>query len=405
MIYSQHTFKDATHAYARLFPILALQGTGYGAVNVPSRYGMTREISAVTNLQSPLHMVPFVYGRRPNYFGMLMESLWPMSTIKNLDMLTPWNSSLDEFSDDGETLYGAYGPRIWENDQLGKVFRMLAVNHGDRQGVISILTPDDAGVKTKDFPCNDMVMFKIRDEKLHMTVMNRSNDVHLGLFGVNTPQFAMLQNWMAHSLGVEVGAQSHVSDSLHLYMETEQHQRISKRMLTSIDGTLGNEIKYLDFYEFFPVKKTYPILENWLPDSTAANRNINFFLEQIIKHVSDMDRFNFNLIFGPTGAILAGLLYTYARKKILDIDHWNALLDFERTFFDIVDVNQTREIHIPFDWIFAGIYTLVHQCGEAMRADAAYEGLGIFMKIHLKITGISLSPLVTSKLYEFLIQA
>lgn len=65
--------------------------------------------------------------------------------------------------------------------------------------------------------CNDMVMFKLRQGKLHMTVLNRSNDIHWGLYAVNLPTFQMLQQYIAARLGVKVGTQTHFSNSLHVY--------------------------------------------------------------------------------------------------------------------------------------------------------------------------------------------
>lgn len=65
--------------------------------------------------------------------------------------------------------------------------------------------------------CNDMVMFKLRDDKLHMTVINRSNDLHWGLYAVNIPTFGILQDWLAARLGVSMGTQAHLSNSLHVY--------------------------------------------------------------------------------------------------------------------------------------------------------------------------------------------
>ena len=68
----------------------------------------------------------------------------------------------------------------------------------------------------KDIPCNDIVMLKIREGKLITTIGNRSNDLHLGL-PTNIFQFSFLTELIAGALGVELGTQTHNSQSLHVY--------------------------------------------------------------------------------------------------------------------------------------------------------------------------------------------
>jgi hypothetical protein len=78
-----------------------------------------------------------------------------------------------------------------------------------------------------------MVMFKLRNNRLHMTVLNRSNDLHWGLFGVNLPTFGILQEYIAAYLDVEMGTQTHLSNSLHIYTGgpgMRENYRITERM-------------------------------------------------------------------------------------------------------------------------------------------------------------------------------
>jgi thymidylate synthase len=196
---------------------------------VNSRHGKTQEMTSVLTIKDPSQIPVFAYGRRPNYFGMLAESLWILSDVNEVGVISKWNQRLKDFSDDGEHLYGAYGPRLIS--QIPHALKKLADDPDTRQVVLSIWQERDLTAKTKDYPCNDLVMFKIRDGRLHMSVMNRSNDIHWGLFGVNLPQFAMLQNYMAGYLDLELGTQVHFSDSLHLYLDSDPHNAITNRML------------------------------------------------------------------------------------------------------------------------------------------------------------------------------
>ena len=67
-------------------------------------------------------------------------------------------------------------------DQVIDAIRLFSENPNSRQVVLSIWNPNfDLGYKTKDIPCNDIIMMKIRDGKLITTIQNRSNDLHWGL--------------------------------------------------------------------------------------------------------------------------------------------------------------------------------------------------------------------------------
>lgn len=65
-------------------------------------------------------------------------------------------------------------------------------------------------------PCNISVFLKVRDNKLDITVINRSNDLYLGV-PYNAFVFYLLQKYIANEIGIEVGVQRHFTDSLHLY--------------------------------------------------------------------------------------------------------------------------------------------------------------------------------------------
>ena len=100
---------------------------------------------------------------------------------------------------------------------------------------------DHISVATKDRPCNDLLMFKIRDGKLNLTVINRSNDITLGLFNVNIIQFTTIQQAMAHLLGVDLGVYRHVSDSFHMYTD-EPWKTIQARV------SAGYERGHISYY-------------------------------------------------------------------------------------------------------------------------------------------------------------
>lgn len=213
-----------------------------------SRYGYTREIlNFKTTLTNPYKRCVGTTNRDMNIFFLLAEALWIFNGKKDVETLTKFNSKMVEFSDDKKTFHAPYGFRMRnygissdlrvtspENnghhvqqtleggiDQIKKALLMLDANPEDRRVVISIWNPElDLGKISKDIPCNDLVMFKIRKGKLHTTIANRSNDLHWGL-PTNIFQFSFVSEVISEILGLELGTQTHNSQSLHLYTENE----------------------------------------------------------------------------------------------------------------------------------------------------------------------------------------
>lgn len=224
MIYTQiFSARTAGAVYrAQLTELLA-------APQVPAKGTTTRElINAITEISEPQHRIQFVPGRRMNPWLALSEGLWLLAGRNDVAALQPYSGGIVKFSDDGRTLYGAYGYRLAA--QIPDLIRRLEIDPYDRRAVLVVWRPDDLTVDSNDPPCNDLIMFKVREGALHMTVCNRSNDLHWGLHAVNLPQFSMLQEYIASRLGVRMGTQTHLSQSLHIY-ETGPQAKITKRMM------------------------------------------------------------------------------------------------------------------------------------------------------------------------------
>lgn len=190
----------------------------------------TREfINVVTEFTMPWRHCILIPARRWNPWLAMSEALWLLSGREGIASLLPYNSRIKDFSDDGKTLYGAYGRRI--HGQIDDVVARLNADPNDRRAVIQIWDKRDLMAVTKDPPCNTQLMFKIRGGMLHMTVVNRSNDLHWGLYAVNYPEFGVLLCYLAERLGVGVGIQTHFSQSFHIYEDEPQAVAIKERMI------------------------------------------------------------------------------------------------------------------------------------------------------------------------------
>ncbi len=188
-----------------------------------SRNGTTYEaLEPVTTVyEKPWERVLLLKIRDANPFFHFIEGLWMLAGRKDLAPLTRYVKSMENFSDDGETLWGAYGWRwrdYFHKDQIEMVIEMLRKNPDERRCVLQMWDANkDLGRASKDVPCNTNIYFKIRDKQLHMTVCNRSNDMLWGAYGANAVHMSMLQEYIAGHLEVGMGTYRQVSDSFHVY--------------------------------------------------------------------------------------------------------------------------------------------------------------------------------------------
>lgn len=141
------------------------------------------------------------------------EFMWIVKGLDDVESISKFNSRIAQFSDDGKTFYGAYGPRFV--DQLPYIIRQLKKDPWTRQAVMTFWKQNPK--KTKDVPCTVMLHFMRRPlEKLNLTVYMRSNDVWLGL-PYDVHNFTCIQILVAQYLDLGIGQYVHIDGSLHAY--------------------------------------------------------------------------------------------------------------------------------------------------------------------------------------------
>lgn len=193
----------------------------------------------VTVYERPCERVLFSPVRDANPFFHLMEGLWMLAGRNDLKLVTTYVSTMANYSDDGATLWGAYGKR-WRGwfagsgedapddfgpDQLSRVIAALKANPEDRRQVISMwdpyADPEKALEGGKDVPCNTHIYVSIApDGRLELTLCCRSNDMVWGAYGANAVHFSMLQEYLAGHVGVPVGRLFQMSNNFHAYEKT-----------------------------------------------------------------------------------------------------------------------------------------------------------------------------------------
>lgn len=265
----------------------------------PSRVGdvLVSPCPVTTCYSQPTQRVLFSPMRDANPFFHLMESIWMLAGRNDIAFPAHFNKRFIEYSDDGLQQWGAYGWR-WRSffgyDQLRVIIEELKINPDSRRAVLSMWSPafNEEGMLKgsdlhiamgggKDVPCNTNIFFRIRDGLLDMQVNNRSNDIVWGAYGANAVHMSILQEFMAHAIGVGVGRLYQSSWNYHAY--TNFYPK---------DGFLGlaDDAIAHNYYDprFGGVKPT-PLLavdENW----EVFLEECNSFVEGGVKFETDFLR-------------------------------------------------------------------------------------------------------------------
>jgi thymidylate synthase len=192
-------------------------------LDVAPRGRPTRELQHVSmTLRTPRRRYPNLPKRNANIFALVAETLWVLGGRNDLAFIRSFLPRMADYSENGSTLSGAYGPRMrsWHGvDQLRHVIETLQGDPDSRRAVITLLDPViDTSQGNLDVPCCNTLHFIMRGDKLDLAVFSRSMDVMWGS-AINFFEWTTLQEAVAYWLGVTVGDYHHYAGSLHIYNE------------------------------------------------------------------------------------------------------------------------------------------------------------------------------------------
>lgn len=207
--------------WLRLLSEITLDGD-----EVSPRGQRTKELPSQLLLADMKRPVLTVAERKLNYKFMAAEAHWILSGSNLVEPVARYNKRIADFSDDGQTFFGAYGPKLAE--QLPYVVAKLIEDPGTRQAGLTFWRESPA--KTKDVPCTVATFFSMREldgrTVLHSHVFMRSSDAWLGV-PYDVFNFAMinhrvcahvnLQRRVAGLPYVEPGTLYLTAASSHLY--------------------------------------------------------------------------------------------------------------------------------------------------------------------------------------------
>lgn len=245
----------------------------------------TREIEdAIIRIDDVYNTLPLNINRGTVPGIGAVEACQLMSGTSFPDLVIAIGPQFKNYAEDNGVFHGAYGPRT--NGQYEVIIDRLQADPDSRQAVVTIWNPQyDLQPQKRDYPCTVLHQFRIRDNKLNMSVYMRSNDVWLGA-AYDFFQFTRVQIAMASVLGIEPGKYAHHVGSLHIY---EQHYESAEKLkktdkkvdIPVITGRTWNEVKSSAFLPMQAVvnQSMYERLsveERWYCDSMrkAVERNL-----------------------------------------------------------------------------------------------------------------------------------
>lgn len=203
--------------------------TGRGNFEVESKKGKSTEtFGALLELRNPRARLSRSFSKA-KAFSPLGELFWYLAGSDSVDFIQHYIRNYAVMIGDEIKANGAYGPRIFGKDSIGKpdknsewdrVMRTLREREGSRNALIQIYDNSDAKPKNGDKPCTCTIQFAVRNQQLLMHTHMRSNDAFFGLpHDIFT--FTMMQEIAARELGYGLGRYTHSVASLHLYHDCE----------------------------------------------------------------------------------------------------------------------------------------------------------------------------------------
>ena len=195
----------------------------YGFTRVVKPRGLPcREIyGPYTVTVDPYYPIVSLVNRKLNYRFAAAEALWITTGRNDLEFLSSVNKNMARYSDDGKSLTGAYGPKIFE--QLDYVVEKLVEDEETRQASLTIWERNPA--PSKDVPCTVAMSFYLRNRRLSCAVFMRSSDIYLGLpydiFSFSMVMRLVLERYVSkvinNGLGYLLGPLYITAGSSHLY--------------------------------------------------------------------------------------------------------------------------------------------------------------------------------------------
>lgn len=220
----------------------------------------TKEILGCTTKFDMNKPIITVANRKMGYKFLAAEAWWIASGSNRVDEIKPYSKAIANFSDDGLTFRGAYGPKIM--DQLPWVAEQLKNDPSTRQAVLTIWRERPG--PSRDYPCTLGAQFILRtcagQAYLHCHVTMRSSDAWLGVpydwfnFAMQTAYLIAYMRTAypeVFNYEIKLGQLTFTAASQHLY---EEHFDAAKTCTFESDPAFSYEPMDPSFYQSDPYR-------------------------------------------------------------------------------------------------------------------------------------------------------
>ena len=207
-IYNQE-FNNATHAFESLFTHVNVLG---------EEFANTRAIFNISfTLLDPTDKVITTQQRKFNVDYAEFENIWYESGDRDASEIAErakiWKQMMIPGTSNVVSNYGFF----WnKNNQLDRAIQELKTNPQSRRAIVVHYDINELDLYKYDTPCNVILNFYIKNNKLELTIFARSIDLWFG-FGNDQYCFAKLMERVSEQLGIQIGPMNWFITNLHIY--------------------------------------------------------------------------------------------------------------------------------------------------------------------------------------------
>lgn len=202
-------FKNSTEAFEHYYDEIMNNG-------VYTNNGTKAMYNVCFTIENPMDNEITTSWRKFNLSYAKKEWEWYLSGWPYVTEIKKYAKIWDKMHGGDDRVNSNYGYQWIRNGQLAKCIDQLKDNPNSRQAWISIYDGKEKDDYKYDTPCTMCVGFDIKNGKLDMTVIMRSNDLIYG-FANDQYCFSKLQQMVADHLQLPVGTYTHFAHDLHIY--------------------------------------------------------------------------------------------------------------------------------------------------------------------------------------------
>lgn len=293
-----------------------------------SALGKTKELLNYNiTLKSARNRIITFPERNTNLGYLLGEFIWYLVGDNTTEGILPYSKFWGNITNTGDydgykkgSINSNYGNRLFGHatldafqqgpeqiNQWQETIDLLTRDKATRQAIMNIHVPSDRHVGNKDVPCTLTLQWFIRENRLHLIVNMRSNDVILG-FTNDVFQFTMLQECMLVELHavypeLELGHYFHNAGSMHIY---DKHFEMAGKIIAS-DKVFDLEMIRMDAFNTAIVQNLKLLEINWVTDgkpvdydftALEAYKSLTPYWQTLVRAMFNKDEGALHLIFG-----------------------------------------------------------------------------------------------------------